>query len=260
MTKGMKKRGGRRPRRAMRPRKNLRRSGGVPEWASCTEVTTGKVQILPGQKVALWTTNIMYQMYNISLSQFTRASEIGKNYQYYRIKNVKLTFKPLFDTFAPAGGAVAPHLYYLIDKTGSAFQYTTGEQLKRSGAVSHRLDEKIINVNYRPSVPEATLINNPNVFTPSKFKISPWLVTNTNNTQVGGFSPSGVDHYGIKWVVENAGGAGEFNYMVDIQIEFQFKKAVITATPTGEGLEVVEVFQTDGEENGEFAPPIPPPA
>lgn len=247
----------RKPRRVNRRRRvtRMRRAAGVPEWASATEIMTLKTKVGTAM-VPIWQSGIMYNMYNLSLSQFTRAAEIGKNYQFFRIKNVKLTFKPLADTFQAGAAGALPYLYYLIDKNGIAQNYTSAEQLKRSGAVPHRFDDKSIIVNYRPAVLEAVELENvafTSVF--NKHKISPWLTTSDNAYQgVAPWEASGVDHLGIKWCLESDTTT---QYRIELQVEFQFKKALITAPPTGEALEVVEVFQTDGEGNGEFDSNIP---
>jgi len=82
------------PRRARRTRYPRNNRKNVPEWASCSVTRT----ILPaaGQNFAA---NNMYEVHNVRLIDYDRAETIGLGYQFYRIKNVKLTFKFPYDTY-----------------------------------------------------------------------------------------------------------------------------------------------------------------
>ena len=145
------------PRRPRKFRKGLKRgfrpAKNVAEWASCS-VTQWIGQVT--------TANVMYNLRNISLSQFQRAVQVAQAYQHYRIKKVMLEFKPAFDTFAPqsTGGVnlQVPYLIYMIDKSGSVPVNVDSTALGQMGAKPIRFDDKTIKVAYRPSVLDRTLV------------------------------------------------------------------------------------------------------
>lgn len=235
--RALRRRGGLR-RRAAVPR--MRRANGVPEWASLTESMSMKV---PGPfPITSFSSNVMYSLYNLSLSQFTRAQAVAQNYQYFRMKQVTITIKPLFDTFQQGQASVLPYLYYLIDKNGNCVDYRTTGQLKASGAVPRRLDDKSVIITYRPSVLEA-VADDGTTTQFNRYRISPWLSTNDRTPLSGGFVPSGVNHYGLKWTVESSGPV--VGYTIDMKVEFQFKKALIIPQVEEDVLEQVEIFPVD---------------
>lgn len=195
----------------------------MPEWASCSETTLYSNTFVSGQ---------MYQSYNLNLSQHPRASAIAKNYQYYRIKSVRYTFKPLMDTFV-AGGVTVPYLYYMIDKAGNANQVSTTAELRAMGAKPIRFDDKTINVRFSPAVLRYVADNLP---APSsskiaEYKVSPWLATNDNNDISAPWGPSQVDHLGLIFFVEVT--MGQVGISFERTVEFEFKKALVVTAVAG---------------------------
>lgn len=226
-----------RPRRA-RGRARYRRRGiprgprrnRVNDIASCSEsiLFTGLLPTGPAtgtfQTGVKNTTFPAYRNTDISLSTFTRAPSIAQNYQFYKIKYFELSIVPDFDTFIVGGpGAQGkPFLYYMIDR-GNAIDFNvTNQDLKAMGAKPVALDEKSIKIRWRPAVVLANQIQTSTGTTSAQqYMISPWLQTDAQ-TQVGGFTPSQVCHYGIKWAAENLGGS--MSYTATLTAHFQFKK------------------------------------
>lgn len=227
--RGGKRRGGMRRRRGFRPARN------VGEYASCSVS-----QWIQRPTVA----NQIYNMRDIALGQFARAVQVAKAYQHYRIKKVTMEFKPAYDTFAPqnlpAGQNLqVPYLFYIIDKSGSVPTNVDTPALRQMGAKPIRFDDKTIKVSWRPSVLTETFGQ---ANAASQYKISPWLSTNANALNPGLFVPSDIDHLGIFWKVDRNGtlpaGFEEYTYDVQITVEFQFKKPLISPSTTEQAVSV----------------------
>lgn len=214
-------------------RRAYRAPRSVPEWASCTESVA-----LTNITGVAYTMNQMYGLNGTQLGQFiSRAVPIAKAYQHYRIKRVMLEFKPQVDTFFPDVGAagtgfLVPNMFYMINKSGSIPANPTTDNLRAMGAKPIRFDEKTIKVAWRPSV----LQENAGVLgdVGSGYKISPWLSTNANANAPGAWQPSSVNHLGIYFIVNRPGtlpaGVVELTYDVQITVEFQFKKPLVTTS------------------------------
>lgn len=194
----------------------------VPDVAMCSETRSMVAKPL----------NQMGSLMNTQLAQFPRASAIAKGYQMYRIKSIALRFKPSFDTFINSGNAYQkPFLYYMIDKSGSIPSNVTLEGLKQMGAKPRVLDEKAVVISWRPSVLTfgATSITS-GIGLPNKYQISPWLSTSENVT--GTWFASQVQHLGVYFMATAAvtGEAPPITYNYEIEVQFEFKKPLITTT------------------------------
>lgn len=218
----------RKPRRRVvrKGRKNFRRAKNVPDIASLSCKAT------LNDAGAQFGTNTLYNLMNTQLIEFDRAVQVAKAYQHYRIKKISVVFKPTFDTFLAAGGAVSkPHLYWMIDKSGSLPTNITLEGLKQMGAKPKDLDENPITISWRPSVLEGVMYAGgpaPQGISGAKYKISPWLSTRADTVSPGVFVPSGIDHLGLYWYLECLANPAGMQYEVECQVEFQFKKPLIT--------------------------------
>ena len=234
-----------------RARKAVRRKAmSQPEKATCTAVRT----LAGGQ------TNTMFAYSTFNLADYERAVNIARQYQRYRITGIKLTFKPEYDTFAlnPAGPNVAkPNLYYMIDKSGSIPDNVTLEGLKQAGARPHAFDENPISFSWRPSVLTEEQ-QGPLLSVGAGYKISPMLSTDATPGNPGAWNPSTVNHLGVKWYMECAGGNLGVN--VEAELQFEFYKAVMPslAAVPAKGLEYAVVDQSpDGVEGGTDGITIP---
>lgn len=235
MVRKSKRPAARRPRRMLRNRRRFHRARGVAEWASATESVA-----LSNITGLAYNMNQVYGLNGTQLSQFlSRAVPIAKAYQHYRIKRIKLEFKPQVDTFFPDVGVVGtgflvPNMFYMINKSGSIPANPSVDNLRSMGAKPIRFDEKTINVAWRPSV----LQENAGVLgdVGSGYKISPWLSTNANANAPGAWVASSVNHLGIYWAVSRPGtlpvGVAELTYDIQITCEFQFKKPLVQVAGT----------------------------
>lgn len=218
------------PRRrpAKKQARRNRRIRNTPEYASLSETRTLSTQ-------GGFSTNSMYALMNTALQLFTRAPIVAQAYQHFRIKYISLKIKPNFDTYAvnPANPVGKPKLYYMIDKAGAIPSNITLEGLKMMGAKPRALDEKPINIGWRPSVLEEALTQGGAAPTSqgSRYRISPWL--STSAASIGNlWTPSSVDHLGVYWYVEQPVGSAQ-PYQVDCEVQFEFKKPLI-ANATGQ--------------------------
>lgn len=211
MRSGRKSKAPGRPRKYVPRKRGLRKSkrNNVPDKASCSVTRT----------LALANTNQMYAFDSFQLADFQRASDIARNYQRFRMTGIKVTWKPVYDTYSAATPQQKPNLYYIVDKSGSLPDNITLEALKQSGARVVAFDEKPIHVRWRPSVLNETL-NIAGAPSASGFKVSPLLATNGNATNPGLWIPSTVAHQGLKWYMEAGGAAQTLNMEVEIQFEF----------------------------------------
>lgn len=198
--------------RRMRPRANPKN---VAEWASLSVTQT-----VVAQGPQDFACNQMYNLKGVlKLTGFTRAEEVAKAYQFYRIKNVKVTYKFPFDTFMPSNVA-RPNFYYMLDKSESIPITATLESLKNMGSRPRRCDEKPIHLSWAPSVlnqAESVLGGSQ----PAQYNISPWLST----------AHPDVQHNGLFWYAEQVlfGGVAQI-YHAEIEVQFEFKKPLMYAT------------------------------
>jgi len=177
-------------------------------------------------------TNTMYSLTNFQLADFPRAVAVARAYQHFRMKSIKLTFKPQYDTYAGALGAglTKPALYYMIDKSASIPIGTTLEALKNMGARPRNFDEKPISITWRPSVLQTSqsLIGD----VASSYKISPWLITSSTPDSAV-WNPSRIQHNGIFWWMSTLGSAPPtVSYFMEVEIQFEFKKPLLDRPTT----------------------------
>lgn len=214
-----------RKRRMYPKRKGFRPARSVPDIAKLSEN-----YILNYPSPSGWAMNTMYQKRDFTIAANPRAAAVAAAYQHYRVKKVTLIFRPQVDTFVGGGalgGYTAPHLYYMIDKSGSLPTNVSIAALKSMGAKPIRLDEREIKISWRPSCLMNTVdAGTPGVF--SSYKISPWLSTNGNALNPGVFNVSSVDHLGCFWYVETT-GASTLNYTVEAVLDVEYKKPLNTS-------------------------------
>jgi len=229
--KGKTRRGrGRRGRRGAKRTNNKN----VPEWASLSvkQTITGAA--------GDFTNNQMYNLRGVlRLSGFTRAEEVAKAYQFYRIKSVKITYKFPFDTFAPANVA-RPNFYYMIDKAAAISPLSTLESLKNMGARPRQCDEKPISITWRPTVlAEVDAVGGAQ---PAHYSISPWLST----------AHQSVNHEGLFFYGEQVlfGGTAQI-YFAELELQFEFKKPLVYPTNVSNKPAISAVKATlDNSSNG----------
>lgn len=182
----------------------------------------------------LLTTNQTYRVYDVQLNQYARAVNTARSYQMYRITNCKLVVSPLFDTFAAGGGTTAPNIYFQVDRTRAITNIRTPQEYKALGCKPHRLDDKPITFQWKPSVLNSTIDSGPDQAVASVFnqyKISPWIRTRDETGGLGVWNPDTTDHMGLVFLAENSGGA-DIQYKAELTVEFEFCKPAIPMTLT----------------------------
>lgn len=174
------------------------------------------------------TMNTMYTLLDTSLDKFPRAVTAASVYQFYRITQISVKFKPRLDTYIAGGAATVPYLYSMIDRSGSIPTNIGIAELLQMGAKPRRFDDKTLTVKWRPSVLTDVAIAPGGASTssaPAQYKISPWLSTNATTTSPGAWSPSTVDHLGLFYYMETSGSLSLFD--IEVSVDFQFKKPLI---------------------------------
>jgi len=207
------------PKAAARGRRVYKKKTNVGEYASLSCV----------RSLTDANNNTMYNRSDFALADFPRAVAVARAYQHFRITNVKMTFKPQYDTYnAGLAGLSKPILYHMIDKSASIPTGTTLEGLKNMGCRPRSFDERPISVNWSPAVLQSTqtLIGD----VASAYKVSPWLSTNSTPDSAV-WNPSTVQHNGIFWYMWTQ-TAPFVAYSVEVELQFQFKKPLLDRPTT----------------------------
>lgn len=159
-----------------------------------------------------------------------RAQAVARQYQLYRISKVEIKCKPLYDTYIPGaaptvGPLTVPEFYYSIVRDGDYPTAPTTVYFERRGCKPKRLDDKIVNIDYKPNalleVSGGTFqINNGQV------KMTPWL--SCDSQQGIAWSPNLTPHHGVvfgAFCTTNPPAVDTVPIMtVSITIHYQFKK------------------------------------
>lgn len=205
----------------------FRKSKDVPDWASISCKRSIAPPVQPGQP-QVYQTNTLYSLMNTQLVDYPRAVQVAGAFQHFRIKKITLTFKPTFDNFLAAGGAVSkPNIYFMIDKSGAVPTNISLEGMKAMGCKPRQLDEHNRLISWRPSVLESTMYAGGGAgnSSASKYKISPWLTTSANITSPGVFQANGTDHLGVYWFVDQLANPNNiYTYTCEVEVQFEFKK------------------------------------
>lgn len=171
----------------------------------------------------------------LSNATFNRSIAVAENFQEFRVKYCKMTFKPACDTYAYPGNGPIPNLYFQYNKTNSILTTSTLQTLLDMGVRPVRFDDKNIVRAWKPTVllgadqaPPATQME------ASSVKTTPWLSTNLFAQNPGSaWSPSDVQHLGAVFFVTRPNPATVTNYTVDVEVVFQFRKPLSLAVPAG---------------------------
>lgn len=234
----------RRLRRAAPRRARISKRSGINEYASCSE----RIDVTPPAG-GNFVTNQMYSMVTTNLASFARASAIAANYQFYKIKQIKLTLKYSYDTFQGAvGNSSRPNLYYVLDKSGSVPLNPTLVALKAMGARPHAFDNRQFTITWSPSV-LSEVAGQAIIPQGAMYKISPWLSTNNNVVSPGAWNPSTVPHLGLYWYAEQL-FAGGVQFNAEMEIQFEFKKPLVKTFPSISPAQEVVAAVKDNSSDG----------
>lgn len=211
--RGMRKRG-------MKKRGMKRRGRRVPR-----SIVTNTAAIRENTSIAINDGSLVFFSTALNQAYFDRAQTVAEAFQEYRIKYVKLIFRPSADTFTPAAGNVIPQLYFQMNKYQAIPPNATYTTLLDVGCRPIRFDDKNIVRAYKPTVLLATdktgFVNSTNAV-----RTTPWLSTNINaQSPVPGWLPDNTEHLGCIFYVEKPNPATPtIQYAVDVEVVFQFRK------------------------------------
>lgn len=176
-------------------------------------------------------------LFSLALSEavYDRSQQVANVFQEYRVKYVKLTFRPSCDTFTYPGNGPIPQLYYMMNKAAAITTATTLQTLLDMGAKPKRFDDKNLVVAWKP-----TALTGGDQFPPasgleaSLIKTTPWISTNLFAQNPGAvWAPSNVQHYGLCFIVTRPNPAVVTNYNIDVEVVFQFRKPLATSLTGG---------------------------
>lgn len=185
---------------------------------------------------------------------FNRAQAVAAAYQSYRLKYVKLTFRPSADTF-PIGSGPIPQLYFQMNKYQSIPLNATVQTLLDMGCRPIRFDDKNITRAWKPTVLIGADQTAPSSqLEASMVKTTPWLSTNQlAQNPTTSWQPSNVEHLGcVFFVTKPSPTTATIAYNVDVEVVFQFKRPLAQVTDT-EATNNVFI-------NGDVIVPVLPPA
>lgn len=177
---------------------------------------------------------------------YDRAQTVAQAYQQFRIKYIKLYFRPSADTFPAVVGNTIPQLYFMIDKANAIPTNATAGTFFSMGCRPRRMDDKNITYSWSPTALTADF-SAPGVVTASQLRTSPWLSTNANSGNPGAvWQPSQVDHLGCAFYVTKINPGDTITYTVDVEVVFQFRK------PLWKGSDSSESVNNQKIENGQL--------
>lgn len=213
-----------RKKKTSRPRRKMARRSGV------AAVNTGSIRENYTVSVPDGSVTFLRQ---IALANVTndRAIAVAQAFQEFKIKYVKLTFRPSADTFTPAAGNVIPQLYYQLDRANAIPTNAVIPTMLDMGCRPIRFDARNIVRKYTPAVllgadtPGTTIQS-------AQVKTAPWLSTNANaGDPTIAWSPSQVTHTGCAFaVVKQNPLTPTLNYSVDVEVVFCFRKPLWSPT------------------------------
>lgn len=194
-------------------------------------ITTNTAAIRENYTVALNDGTMNYFSVALANTVFNRAQAVAQNFQEYRIKYVKLTFKPSADTFPIAAGNTIPQLYFQMNKYQAIPAGASLAQLLDMGCRPIRFDDKNIVKAWKPVVLLGSDNTALNTQLPAVVKVTPWLSTNNAAIDPVSWVASAVEHLGCVFYVTKINPATptvQFN--VDVEVVFQYRKPLSLLT------------------------------
>jgi len=162
----------------------------------------------------------------------TRAAMVAPAYGLYRIADVQFKLTPRYDTYAsglaPGGDAPVevPSLYWKINRYGDAPVGFTRDDLLSLGCKPHRLDDKVLTIQYKPNILLADAGATAAALTggSGQVKMTPWLSTD-DETGTNDFNLSKTTHYGHMLFIECAAGGDGTPIVCDMtaRVVYEFK-------------------------------------
>lgn len=177
---------------------------------------------------------LSYFTENLSNATFDRAQLVASAFQEYRVKYIKLTFRPSADTW-PVGAGPIPQMYFMYNKAAAIPTNATVQTLLDMGCRPIRYDDKNITRSWKPTVLIGADQNAPaSQLEASMIKTTPWLSTNLFAQNPGAtWAPSNVEHYGCVFTVTKPSPTTPaIAYNVDVEVVFQFRKPLAQVPPS----------------------------
>lgn len=170
----------------------------------------------------------------LAAATYNRSQAVAQAFQEYRIKYVKLTFKPSADTFTPAAGNIIPQLYFQMNKYNAVPTNANLQTLLDMGCRPIRFDDKNVMRAWKPTVLLGADLVPLAAVSAQKPLTTPWLSTNANAQNPGAvWLPSNVEHLGCLFIVQKPNPATPtINYVVDVEVVFQFRRPLSTVGDT----------------------------
>jgi len=193
---------------------------------------------------SIFLANTVYNIRDIAIDQFTRASTVAEAYSQYMITGCTLKFYPLADTFTPTAGISAPRLYWMLDKSGAIPNNITILEMKNMGCKPLRMDENTVTVKWRPYTlgAQASAVNGATA-NGGAFPAG-WLSTNGTAGVAGSpFVVSSVDHFGCYFTMEQDLGAAQ-GFRVDLVIDVVYRKPLYVPQSQGGALSEAVLYDT----------------
>jgi len=158
-------------------------------------------------------------------ASYDRSQAVAAAFQEYKVKYVKLTFRPSADTFPVVAGNTIPQLYFQMNQANAIPINANLQTLLDMGCKPSRFDAKNMTRTYVPTVLTADMIS-PTQVTAGQVRKAPWLSTNANSgNPIAAWSPSQIDHLGCVFFVTKMNPITPTdNYNVDVEVVFQFRK------------------------------------
>lgn len=171
---------------------------------------------------------------------FDRSQTVASAYQQYRVKYIKLTFRPSADTFPAVAGNGIPQLYFMYDKSNSIPTNADADTFFSMGAKPRRMDDKNLVYAWKPTVLNTSL-GQAGVTTSADLMTRPWLSTNDNAQNPGAvWAPSSIAHLGCVFYVTKINPADALEYSLDVEVVFQFRKPTWKGSSSSSPHQVIE--------------------
>lgn len=190
-------------------------------------ISTNTAAVRENYTTSLADGSMVFFSTSLAAATYDRAQQVAQAFQEYRIKYVKITFRPSADTYPIAAGNSIPQLYFAMNKAQAIPTTANQQTLLDMGCRPIRFDDKNIVKVWKPTVLLGTDQGAPGfIVNAQAIKTTPWISTNNNAQNPGGlWNPSNVEHLGCCFIVTKPNPATPtINYYVDVETVFQFRK------------------------------------
>lgn len=198
-------------------------------------ITTNTAAVRENYSVSVPDGSVAFFTTALAASTFDRAQAVAAAFQEYRIKYVKLTFRPSADTFTPVAGNTIPQLYFQMNKYNAIPLNANLQTLLDMGCRPIRFDDKNVKKVWKPTVLLGADTAAPGfVVNAQKPMTTPWLSTNNSAQNPGAtWTPSNVEHLGCCFFVTKMSAATPtLNYTLDVELVFQFRRPLAQVVDT----------------------------